>query len=134
MKVAIHHSLGSFSDIWIKYCRERSIPYKIVNAYDSDIVTQVEDCSVFMWHHHHSNYRDALFAKQLLFSLEQSGKKVFPDSKTGWHFDDKLGQKYLFEALGIRAAPAWAFYDEKTAIDWARKATYPKVFKLRGGW
>lgn len=133
MRVAIHHSPGSFSEIWIKYCQEQSVSYKIVNAYDSDIISQIEDCNVFMWHHHHSNYRDALFAKQLLFSLEQSGKLVFPDCKTGWHFDDKLGQKYLFEALGIQAAPAWAFYDKTSAIAWAKGASYPKVFKLRSG-
>ena len=26
------------------------------------------------------------------------GIKVFPDSNTAWHFDDKVGQKYLLEA------------------------------------
>lgn len=66
MKIAIHHTPGSFSDRWISYCKENDIPYKLVNAYDSDIIKQVEDCDAFMWHHHHANYKDALFAKQLL--------------------------------------------------------------------
>ncbi|MDD2961541.1 MAG: hypothetical protein PHR45_05615 [Muribaculaceae bacterium] len=133
MKIGIHKKVGSYSDRWIEYCKENNIDYKIVNAYDSNIVEQLVDCDIFMWHHHHANYRDALFAKQLLNSLETAGKKVFPDFKTDWHFDDKLGQKYLFEALGIQAAPSYAFYDKKSAKKWIDSTTFPKVFKLRGG-
>ena len=133
MKLAIHHREGSFSDIWIKYCKENGIDYKIVNAYDSDVVEQLKDCDAFMWHHHQSNYRDALFAKQLLFSLQQSGITVFPDFNTGWHLDDKLGEKYLFESHGIKAAPSWVFYDKKSAYKWIRETSFPKVFKLRRG-
>lgn len=133
MKIAIAERKGSFSDHWIAYCKEHNIPYKCVNPYDTDIVKQVADCDAFMWHHHHGHYRDVVFAKQLLFSLEQAGKVVFPDFKTGWHFDDKLGQKYLFESLGIPAAKAWAFYDKESAYKWIEQTTFPKVFKLRGG-
>ena len=35
----------------------------------------------------------------MTYALEHKGIKVFPDSKTCWHFDDKVGQKYLFEEL-----------------------------------
>ena len=133
MKIAIADRKGSYSDYWITYCEENNIPFIRVNPYDSDIIDQVKDCDAFLWHHHHGIYKDALFAKQLLFSLEQSGKVVFPNFRTGWHFDDKLGQKYLFEALGIKAAKAWAFYDKKSAYEWIDTAEFPKVFKLRGG-
>ena len=133
MKIAIADQKGSFSDYWINYCREHSISYKAVNPYDTDIVDQIMDCDAFMWHHHHGKYRDVLFAKQLLFSLEQAGKIVFPNFKTGWYFDDKLGQKYLFEILNIPAAESWAFYDKKSAYQWIETTTFPKVFKLRGG-
>lgn len=133
MKIAIHHKPHSFSERWIEYCKEKGIPYKIVNAYDSDIVKQVEDCDAFMWHHHHADYRDALFAKQLLYSLETGGKKVFPDFHTGWHFDDKVGQKYLLEAIGAPLVPSYVFYTKQEALDWVDKTSFPKVFKLRGG-
>lgn len=133
MKIAIADRKGSYSDYWIKYCEEHSIPYKVVNPYDTDIVEQVSDCDAFMWHHHHASFRDALFAKQLLFSLEQAGKVVFPNFRTGWHFDDKLGQKYLFDALGVQAAKSWVFYDKKGAYKWIETTDFPKVFKLRGG-
>ena len=92
MRIAIHHRQGSFSERWINYCNSNNISYKLVNAYDSDIIQQVEDCDAFMWHFHHADYRDNLFAKQLLFSLQQAGKKIFPDINTAWHFDDKIGK------------------------------------------
>ena len=133
MKIAIHKGDGDFSTNWIKYCDNNLIPYKVVNAYDSDIIEQIADCDAFMWHHNHGNYRDLLFAKELLAAVEACGKVVFPNHDSGWHFDDKVGEKYLFEALGLNAVPAYVFYDKETAEAWANSTSYPKVFKLRGG-
>lgn len=65
MRIAIHHSPESYSTHWIEYCKQKGIEYKIVNAYDSNVVEQVSDCDAFMWHHHHADYRDVLFAKQI---------------------------------------------------------------------
>ena len=132
MKIAFH-STGGFTPRWIEYCEKNNIQYKKVNAYDTDIVEQLKDCDAFMWHHHQSNYKDVLFAKQLLFSLEQSGKVVFPNFNTGWHFDDKVGEKYLFEAIGAPVVPTFVFYTKKDANEWIDKTSFPKVFKLRGG-
>lgn len=133
MKIAIHHTPGTFSDRWIDYCKINNVPYKLVNAYDTNIIAQVKDCDVFMWHHHHADYRDTLFAKQLLYSLQMAGKKVFPDFNTGWHFDDKVGQKYMLEAIGAPLVPSHVFYSKQEAIDWVEQTSFPKVFKLRGG-
>ena len=133
MKIAIHNHSGGFSDRWIEYCKQKGIDYKIVNAYDSDIVEQVKDCDAFMWHHNHADYRDVLFAKQLIYSLETKGVRCFPDYHTTWHFDDKVGQKYLLEAIGAPLVPSYVFYSKKEALDWISKTTFPKVFKLRGG-
>lgn len=133
MKIAIHYSKDTFSDLWIEYCKEKKILYKIVNCYDNDIIKHIEDCDVLLWHHHHANYKDALFAKQLLFSLEQAGKKTFPNFNTAWHFDDKVGQKYLLEAIGAPLVSTFVFYTKKESLEWINTAIFPKVFKLRGG-
>lgn len=133
MKIAIHHREGSFSERWIQYCQDNSINYKIVNAFDNDIIQQVEDCDAFMWHHHHGQLKDIITAKRILFALEQADIKVFPDFNTGWHFDDKVAQKYLLEAINAPLVPSYVFYDKEEAIAWARETTYPKVFKLKGG-
>jgi glutathione synthase/RimK-type ligase-like ATP-grasp enzyme len=134
MKIAIHnHKPGSFSDRWIKYCEEKGISYKIVNCYKSDIIKQLSDCDALMWHFHHASPKDCLFAKQLLYAVRASGKKVFPDFNTVWHFDDKVGQKYLLEAINAPLVPSYVFYSRQDAVEWAESTSFPKVFKLRGG-
>lgn len=133
VKIAIHHTPGTFSDRWIEYCRKEGVDYKLVNCYRSDIIEQIKDCDALMWHFHHGSYKDALFAKQLLYAVEQSGKKTFPNHKTCWHFDDKIGQKYLLESLGLPLVPSYVFYTKKEACQWIEKTTFPKVFKLRDG-
>lgn len=131
--IAIHSENTDFSKRWINYCKEKEIPYKIVNCYDNNIIEHLKDCKALFWHHNHRSFEDLLFAKQLLFALEHAGVKVFPDFKTGWHFDDKVAQKYLFEASGVPLVPSYVFYDKQQALEWAKNTTYPKVFKLRGG-
>ncbi len=133
MKIAIHHRPDSFSERWIDYCKENGIPYILVNAYSSDIISQVHDCDVFMWHYHHAEFKDMLFAKELLFSLEIAGKRVFPSFHTGWFFDDKIAQMYLLQAIGAPLVPSYVFYSKSEAIQWVQNATFPKVLKLRCG-
>lgn len=133
MKIAIHHSPESYSTEWIKYCKEKKINYKIVNCYDNDIMAQIEGCDAFLWHHNQVFPTDFLIAKQILYSLEMKGIVVYPDFRSGWHFDDKLGQKYLFEAMDIPHVKYHAFYSASTARKWLKSATFPVVSKLRGG-
>lgn len=133
MKIAIQNKTTGFHPHWIEYCKRHGNPFKLVDCYKNDIIQQLEDCDALMWHHNQSGIKDVLFARQLLHSLEQAGKIVFPDFNTAWHFDDKVGQKYLLEALGLPLVNTFVFYDRKEALEWAEKATFPKVFKLRGG-
>lgn len=133
MIIAIHSKKGSFSERWISYCKRNNIEYKIVNAYSTDIIDQLKGCDVFMWHHHHANIKDVLIAKNILFALEHAGIKIFPNFKTGWHFDDKVAQKYLLEAVGAPLVASFVFYDENEALKWAEDTVYPKIWKLKGG-
>jgi len=133
MKIAIHHRQGSFSERWLVYCEEQQIPYKLVDCYSSDIMRELEGCAGLMWHWHHEDYREQNFARQLIYSLELRGMKVFPNFASCWHFDDKIGQKYLLEAIGGDLVPTYVFYDKAGADTWIDSASFPKVWKLRGG-
>ena len=133
MKIAIHHTPESFSDRWLSYCKENKIVYKLVNCYDSDIIAHLQDCEGLMWHWNQNDYKAALFARQLTLSLEKKGIKVFPDVNTAWHFDDKVGQKYLLESIDAPFIKSYVFYSKQDALDWIDKTNFPKVFKLRGG-
>jgi len=133
MKVAIQNKQGGFTDRWLRYCEKMGIQYKIVNVFDNDIIKQIEDCDAFMWAHYQHDYKDMQLAKPLLFSLEQAGLKVFPNFNTNWHFDNKLAQKYLLEAIDAPLVNSYVFYTKAEALNWAKKTSYPKVFKLKGG-
>jgi glutathione synthase/RimK-type ligase-like ATP-grasp enzyme len=133
MKIAIHKSENSYSDEWIGYCKKKSIPFKIVNCYESNIIEQLQDCDALMWHFHHAIPQDILFGKQLLYSVESAGKCVFPDFDTMWHFDDKVGQKYLLEAVKAPLVTSYVFYSKAEALKWVDENEFPKVFKLRVG-
>lgn len=133
IKIAIHDAPGTFSDRWISFCEENKINYKKVSCYDTDIIEQLNDCDGLMWNWSQNDYKAALFARQLTKSLENKGIKVFPDTNTSWHFDDKVGQKYLLEAIEAPLVKSYIFYSEREALDWIEKTTFPKVFKLRGG-
>ena len=133
MKIAIHDSARGFHPRWVAYCEENGIEVRHVNCHASDIIEQVRDCDGLMWHHSQLSPADLLVAKGILQALEHAGIPVFPDWRTAWHFDDKVSQKYLLEALGVPFVPTWVFLNSQSAFEWIETAQFPKVFKLRGG-
>jgi len=133
IRIAIHHSPGSFSDSWIEHCNDNEIPFDLVNCFDSDIMRQLRNYDLLLWHWHHEDSRAILFARQFFTSLEHLPIRAYPDIRTCWHFDDKVGQKYLLEALGIPLIPSYVFYEQDKALEWIDKTEFPKVFKLRCG-
>lgn len=131
--IAIHDRPGSFSDRWIEYSTNHSIPFRRVNCLATDVVTQCKGLDAVLWHWAHNNPAEQLVARQVIASLETIGLTVFPNVKTCWHYDDKVAQKYLLEAIGAPLIPTWVFTDKKESLDWIAQAAWPKVFKLRCG-
>jgi glutathione synthase/RimK-type ligase-like ATP-grasp enzyme len=86
-----------------------------------------------LWHFHHLSATDLLIARHVLTAAEYMGLAVFPNRTTSWHFDDKLAQKYVLEAIKAPIPATHVFYDEGEALDWLRGAAYPLVWKLRRG-
>jgi glutathione synthase/RimK-type ligase-like ATP-grasp enzyme len=131
--IAINKSKIGFHPRWIKYCEENNIPYKLVNCYSNDIISELSNCDALLWHYHQMNPKDLVIAKQIMYALEHTGFKVFPNFKTGWHFDDKVAQKYLFESIGAPMVESYVFFEKTRALAWVYETSFPKVFKLRGG-
>ncbi|QRX64185.1 hypothetical protein JS578_02700 [Dysgonomonadaceae bacterium zrk40] len=135
MKLAIHYTntKGYFSKRWIEYCEINNIPFKIVNCHSNDIVDNLKDCDGLLWHFSHAHHIDYQIGIKLIASLEAANKKVVPNLNSCWHFDDKVAQKYLLEAIEAPLIKSWVFYSEKEALQWMRNTSFPKVFKLKGG-
>jgi hypothetical protein len=108
MKIAIQNKKPGFILTGLSIVRKMGLS-KLVDCYNTDIMNQIDDCDALMWHHNQAGVKDIVFAKQLLFAVEHAGKVVFPDFRTGWHFDDKVAQKYLLEATGIDIVPTYVF-------------------------
>lgn len=131
--IGIHHRPGSFSDRWIEVCTDRGIPFRTIDCLASDVMQQCEGLDAVFWHWYHDNPSDLLVARQVITALEEKGIVVFPNTETCSHFDDKIAQKYLLEAIDAPLAPSWVFLDRETAMQWIAGAAWPKVFKLRNG-
>jgi glutathione synthase/RimK-type ligase-like ATP-grasp enzyme len=133
VQLAIHAREGSFSERWMAYCDEHKISYRLVNCLNSDIIAQLVSVDALLWHWHHHDPSEQLMARQVIMAAEAMGVAVFPSTLTCWHFDDKVGQKYLLEAVGAPLVPTYVFYDLREALQWIDGAVFPKVFKLRTG-
>jgi glutathione synthase/RimK-type ligase-like ATP-grasp enzyme len=131
--LAIHHREGRYSERWIAYCDRHAIPYKMVDCLESNIMSQLTCADALLWHWVHYDQREQLVARQIITAAEAAGIIVFPSVATCWHFDDKVAQKYLLEAVGAPLVPSYVFYDSGEAFRWLDEALFPKVFKLRKG-
>jgi len=66
-QVAIHNRKGSFSERWVEYCEEKRVPYKTVNCYESDIMSQLSSADALLLHWYHGIYKDVLIPFCRLF-------------------------------------------------------------------
>lgn len=134
MLVALHNGKG-WNQQWIQYCVKKKINHVVLDFYSSDIINSIKELKVthLLWYFHHAHYRDKMMARNVLFSAQKMGIKVYPDFDTCWYFDDKVSEKYMFEAIGAPLAKTDVFYDKKSASDFLKQVNYPLVFKLRGG-
>ena len=133
IRIAVQGTSSTYSKRWLEYCRENQINHEIVDCYGSDIIEHLKGYDALLWNFTHHSGTDLMMARHVLTAAEHMGLVVFPDKKTCWHFDDKLAQKYLLEAIEAPIVPTYAFYDLTTALDWLRSAEYPLVRKLRRG-
>ncbi len=131
--IGIHDSTGSFSDRWIEWCLQKRIPFKRLNCLSSNVVQECTGLDAVLWHWTLVSLEEPLVARQIIAALEQAGIVVFPSTATCWHYDDKLGQKYLLESIGAPLIPTYVFTNPVEAKQWMAGATWPKVFKLRCG-
>lgn len=131
--IGIHDSPGSYSDRWFEWCLQNQVPFKRLNCLSTDIVRESADLDAVLWHWTLLSVEEPLVARQIITALEQAGILVFPNTPTCWHYDDKVGQKYLLESIGAPLIPTWVFTNRAEAMEWIAQATWPKVFKLRCG-
>ena len=140
MKIAIHQDTKMFKheSVWIPeckaYCEENGIDCDIISCYDSDIINKLRGYDAVLWTMQNYVKADIMEARSILNSAKKMGLKVFPDHNTSWHFDDKIAETYLLQAVGAPLPESWIFYFEDECVKWLEtEAQYPLVAKLRCG-
>ena len=73
-------------------------------------------------------------ARSVLYSAKQMGLKVFPDFADCWHFDDKIAENFLLDAVSAPVPRYSVFFSKEEFNDWMEgDPEFPVVAKLKTG-
>ena len=133
MNVIAVHEASSLAQRWPGLIHEFGLECRVVNGYANSIIDDLRGCDALLWHVSQDSATDLRFARSVLLAAAKLGLRVYPNHETVWHFDDKAAQKYLLESIGAPLADTWVFHDRHEALEFIELATYPLVWKLRGG-
>ncbi len=119
---------------WASALEERGANVRWLDLMGPDPLRQAQGCDGIMWHWSHYPHEMRLAALPVLRTLEEYlHLPVFPDMATCWHYDDKIAQARLLEALEIPHPDTWIFWRREEALAWCASAPYPLVAKLSSG-
>ena len=134
MRIAVQKDTGSF---WRMWKEEIITSGNECILLDLRVLTDFDEalkCDGVMWH---IDMEPAIqsAASSRLTSLEgASGKVVFPNFNTKWHFDNKVSQAYLFRQMSIPTPETNVFWHEDDAMLWVHsQGEFPVVAKLKRG-
>jgi len=125
----------SYSYRWIEYLTAQNVKVLAGDLTHTGIIDFLRDnhADGVMWHWYHVP-DDKQSAPKILDAIEANlGIAVFPDYPTRWHYDEKVSQHYLLNALGAPLVKSWVFWDYQPALDFLKTAQFPLVFKLSVG-
>lgn len=137
MKVAVHFTTEmpaqSYAFKWVEELEKREIEVLKINLREKESLNKLAKVDGVMWHWYHLP-DDKQAAPPILNTIENVlSIPVFPNFNTRWHFDDKVAQAYIFEAIGASAVKNWVFWDLPAALNFLKDAKYPLVAKLAVG-
>lgn len=140
VRVAIHqrtgeivHS-GSWSLPWIALCQNEGIDHEVIDCFQGDVIGRLRNFDVLLFHFDHYVYSDMLHARSILYAAREMGLKIFPDFPDAWHFDDKVAQSYLLEAIAAPIPKFQVFHSLADFKKWlGTSPDFPVVAKLSCG-
>lgn len=124
----------SWSHAWLAFCERDAIDHDFIAWREPGALARMLECDAVVWHFSHYSRAEMNFARSFLYAAKQAGLAVYPDFPDAWHFDDKIAQSLLYEAIGAQIPKAHCFFDMKTLEAWASARTeFPVVAKLKAG-
>lgn len=137
LKISVHYDINnggdSYAQRWIEQLEKKEVSVSIINCYDSNIIDSVRNSDGLMWHWFHKP-GDKQAAPKILQAIQFGlGIPVFPSYKTSWHYDEKVAQHYLLEAIDAPKINSWVFWKYEEALNFLRSCSFPVIFKLSVG-
>lgn len=124
----------SWSHAWLVYCKRETIDHDFIAWRAPDALARMLKCDAVVWHFSHYSRAEMDFARSFLYAAKLAGLSVYPDFQDAWHFDDKIAQSLLYEAIKAPIPEAYCFFDMETLKTWVDARTqYPVVAKLKAG-
>lgn len=138
MRIAVHHVESAGSEMWswrwIDELKKRNVEVLVVDLRRQDAIASLKGVDGVMWHWDHAAIDERIPAPSILRAIEHGlGIPVFPNWNSSWHFDQKVSQHYLLEAMDAPRVKSWVFWDYAEACEFLRTCEYPIVFKLSSG-
>lgn len=137
-RIAVHAQNdyeNSFSIRWMEYINSTNDFEAIeIDLKKENFLNDVRECDGVMWHYRHTP-QDKQIASKVLPAIECGMNiPVFPNFYTRWHFDEKVAQNYLFDAIKLPHIPSWVFWKYEDAMRFLEsEKEFPLVFKLSCG-
>lgn len=133
-RVCVHAGHGYFHERWAESIQKHGKELVRIDLRKEGSLEKVGLCDGVMWHLS-MKPSQLQSVEPILNPIEfVMNKKVFPNFKSRWHFENKIAQKYLFEAMGIDSPKTYCFWEKDEAIEWIRtKAKFPIVHKHARG-
>ena len=133
-RVCVHAGHGYFHERWAESIQKHGKELVRIDLRREGCLEKVALCDGVMWHLS-MKPSQLQSVEPILNPIEFAmNKKVFPNFKSRWHFENKIAQKYLFEAMGIASPKTYCFWEKDEAFEWIEsKAKFPIVHKHARG-
>lgn len=122
-----------YNDYYIEILEHNRVPYLISNLDDPEFWENVKKCDYFIYRFVNTEYQ--IQEAEAIFNVIENDlkKKVFPNFNSRWHFDDKIKQFYLLDALGFPVIESNIYWNLNSALNGLGQLEFPAIFKLKNG-
>lgn len=127
---------SNYAHEWIPYCEALGLDYDVVDLLAVDkAIDLVRGYDILLWHFDNYDYAEMLEARSILYSAAHIGVATFPSFYEAWHFDDKIAQMYLLDAVRAPMPRSYVYYDQASYSEAVQAGAIPVpiVAKLRTG-
>jgi hypothetical protein len=142
LKLAIHKDrvvlpdgkVQSFAARWFELAERAGYEVVRLSVFAPDVIERLRPFDGFLWRVGFFAKERAL-ARRLIPAIEFGLRlPMFPSWTTAWHFEDKIAQYYLLQAVGIPMPLTQVLWSRRSVLEFLASERFPFVLKLSSGY